>query len=51
MLDNFCRFVNVSFYQKFGAIEKICRYIKRLEAMVLRMYEKFEGLAKMCRDL
>ena len=51
MLDNFCRFVNVSFYQKFGAIEKICRYIKRFEAMVLRMYEKFEGIEKRCRDL
>ena len=51
MLENFCLFVNVSFYQKFGAIEKLCRYIKRLEAMVLRMYEKFEGIEKRCRNL
>ena len=51
MLDNFCCIVNVSFYQKFGTIEKLCRYIKRLEAMVLRMYEKFEGIVKRCRDL
>ena len=41
----------VLFYQKFGAIEKLCCYIKRLEAMVLRMYQKLEGIAKRCHDL
>ena len=51
MLDNFCHFVNVFLYQNFGAIEKLCHYIKRLEAMVLRMYEKFGGIAKRCCDL
>ena len=51
MLDNLCRFVNVSFYQNFGAIEKLCHYIKRFEAMVLRMYQNFEGIAKRCRNI
>ena len=51
MLDIFCHFVNVSFSQTFGAIEKLCPYFERLEAMVLRIYEKFEGIEKRCRDL